>query len=107
MELREQRGLDSGAGFVVWPEPIAKGLDHVIGSDAKVRVTLATFGGPFYAVAALDHLEDVLQHADHGTVRAVFAFGKPAQAVEVAEQFVSTVNEMYYHTVSEYADETA
>ena len=34
MELREQRGLDAGAGLVVRPKPIAKRLDHVVGGDA-------------------------------------------------------------------------
>ena len=38
MELREQRGLDAGAGLVVRPKPIAKRLDHVVGGDAEVRV---------------------------------------------------------------------
>jgi hypothetical protein len=52
MELREQRGLDAGAGLVVRPKPIAKRLDHVIGGDAEV------------GVAVLDHLENGLQHAD-------------------------------------------
>src|SRR5438046_3215684 len=41
MELREQRGLDAGAGLVVRPKPIAKRLDHVIGRDAEVRVNEA------------------------------------------------------------------
>ena len=40
MELREKRGLDAGAGLVVRPKPIAKRLDHVVGGDAEVRVTL-------------------------------------------------------------------
>ena len=45
MELREQRALDAGAGLVAGPEPIAKRLDDMIGSDTEVRVT------------PLDHLE--------------------------------------------------
>ena len=81
MELREQRGLDAGAGLVVRPKPIAKRLDHVVGGDAEV------------GVAVLDHLEHGLQHADDGAVRAVFAFGEPAQAVEVTEEFVSAVEQ--------------
>src|SRR5207245_7212828 len=53
----------------------------------------------FYAVAVLvlDHLENGLQHADDGAVRAVLAFGKPAQAVEVAKELVGTVSEMDDH----------
>ena len=85
MELREQRGLDAGAGLVVRPKPIAKRLDHVVGGDAEVRV------------AALDHLEHGLQHTDDSAVRTVLAFGKPAQAVEVTEELVGTVDEMTQH----------
>ena len=40
MELREQRALDTGAGLVVRPKPIPKRLDHVIGGDAEIRITL-------------------------------------------------------------------
>ncbi len=40
MELREQRGLDAGAGLVVRPKPIAKRLDHVVGGDAEIRVAV-------------------------------------------------------------------
>jgi hypothetical protein len=57
----------------------------VIGGDAEVRAT------------AFDHLEHGLQHADNRAVRAVFAFGKPVQAVEVTEEFVSAVDEMHVH----------
>ena len=57
----------------------------MVGGDAEVRV------------AVFDHLEDGLQHADDGAVRAVLAFGKPAQAVEVTEEFVSAVDEMHDH----------
>ncbi len=42
MELREQRGLDAGAGLVVCPKPIAKRLDHVVGGDAEVPGALTT-----------------------------------------------------------------
>src|SRR6266403_3472583 len=38
MELREKRGLDAGAALVVRPKPIAKRLDHVIGSHSDVGV---------------------------------------------------------------------
>ncbi len=61
MELREQRGLDAGAGLVVRPKPIAKRLDHVIGGDAKIRV------------AVLQHLKNGLQHTDDRAVRPVDA----------------------------------
>ena len=42
-------------------------------------------------------LEHGLQHADDRAVRAVFAFGKPAQAVEVTEELVSAVDEVNDH----------
>ena len=84
MELREQRGLDAGAGLVVRPKPIAKRLDHVVGGDAEVRV----------AVFVFNYLENGLQHADDRAVRTVLAFGEPAQAVEVTEEFVGSVDEM-------------
>jgi len=35
--------------------------------------------------------------ADDCAVRAVFAFGKPAQTVEVTEEFVGAVDEMNDH----------
>ena len=85
MELREQRGLDAGAGLVVRPKPIAKRLDHVIGGNAEVRGTVLVF----------NYLENGLQHADDRAIRAVLAFGEPAQAVEVTEELVSTVDEMH------------
>ena len=68
MELREQRGLDAGAGLVVRPKPIAKRLDHVIGGDAEIR-----------GRRSRQHLENGLQHADDRAVGAVLAFGEPAQ----------------------------
>jgi hypothetical protein len=42
-------------------------------------------------------LENGLQHADDRTVGAVHAFGEPAQAVEVSEEFVSAVDEVDGH----------
>src|SRR6476469_5289885 len=85
MELRAQCALDASAGLVARPKPIAKRLDHVVGGDAEVPL------------AALDHLEDGLQHADHGAVRAIHAFVEPAQAVEVTKDLVGTVNEVDDH----------
>jgi hypothetical protein len=83
--LREQRGLDAGAGLVVRPKPIAKRLDHVVGGDAEVRV------------AVLDHLEHGLQHADDGAVGAVHAFVESAQSVEMTEELVGPVNQVDDH----------
>ena len=44
--------------------------------------------------ALLEHLQDRLQHADHGAVRRILALREPAQAVEVAEQLVGAVDEV-------------
>ena len=57
----------------------------MVGRDAKVRI------------AALNHVEHALQHADDGTVRAVRAFIEPAQSVEVTEELVCTINEVDDH----------
>ncbi len=85
MELREQRSLDAGASLVVRPEQIAKRFDHVVGGDTEVRV------------AALDHVEHVVQNTDDGAVRAVHAFVEPAQPVKVTEELVGTVDEVNDH----------
>ena len=85
MKLCQQCGLDAGAGLVIRPKPIAKRLDHVIGGDAEVRI------------AAFDHLEHALQHADDGAVGTVHAFVEPAQAVEVTEELVGAVDEVNDH----------
>ena len=45
----------------------------------------------------VDHIEHGLQNADDRAVRAVFAFGKPAQTVEVTEEFVNAVDEVNDH----------
>ncbi len=108
MELREQRGLDAGAGLVVRPKPIAKRLDHVIGGDAEVRVAVLDHsiakrlnhvvgGDAKVNGVALQHLENRLQYANDRAVRTIFAFGKPAQPVKVAKQFVGTVNKIDDH----------
>ena len=85
MELREQRGLDAGTGLVVRRKPVAKRLDHVIGRDTDVNGV------------ALQHLKNGLQYANDRAVRTIFAFGKPAQPVKVAKQFVGTVNKIDDH----------
>ena len=36
-ELRQERRIDSGAGLVAAPQPVAERLDDVIGRDADVR----------------------------------------------------------------------
>jgi hypothetical protein len=44
-----------------------------------------------------EHLEHGLKHADDSAVMAIRAFGKPAQTVEVTEEFVSTVDKVHDH----------
>ena len=46
-------------------------------------------------------MEHGLQHADDRAVRAVLAFGEPAQPVEVTEEFVGAVDEVRNHFVVE------
>ncbi len=82
MELREKRGLDAVASLVVRPKPIAKRLDHVIGGDAEIGV----------AVFVFNYFENALEHADDRAVWAVLALSEAAQAVEVTEEFVSSVD---------------
>ena len=58
---------------------------------------------PRYVCAVLvQHLENGLQHTDDRAVRAVFAFGEPAQSVEVTEEFVSAVDKMDDHLSQGY-----
>jgi hypothetical protein len=42
-------------------------------------------------------LENSLQHANDGALRAVLAFGEPAQSVEVTEELVGPVNQVDDH----------
>ena len=48
-------------------------------------------------VAAFDHLEHALQHADDGAVWTIDAFVEAALTVEVAEELVSSVDEVNDH----------
>jgi hypothetical protein len=45
----------------------------------------------------VDYLEHALQHADDRAIRAVLAFGEPAQPVEVTEELVGSVDEVDDH----------
>ena len=45
----------------------------------------------------VDHLKHRLQYPDDRAVRSVHAFVEPAQSVEVAEEFVGTVDEVNDH----------
>jgi hypothetical protein len=58
-------------------------------------------GEVFYAVAVLDHLENGLKNADDRAISAVLAFVEPAQAVEMTEELVGTVDEVNDHFVVE------
>ncbi len=84
MELREQRRLDAGAGLVARPQPVAKGLDDVVGGHADVRGAL------------LDHLQHRLQHPHDRAVGAI-RLGEATQAVEVPEELVRAVDEVDDH----------
>src|SRR5687768_7931717 len=85
MKLRKQCGLDAVTGFVAGPELVAKRFDHVIGGDADV--------GP----ALLDQLEHRVQDAVDRAEWTVLALVEAAQAVEVAEQLVSAIDEVNDH----------
>src|SRR3989449_551465 len=84
-ELRAQGGLDAVPGLVAGPEPVAEGLDDVIGRHSDV-------GG-----ALLDHLQDRVQHADDGAEALILVLGEATPAVELAEQLVGAVQEMNDH----------
>src|SRR5207247_7481615 len=85
MELSEKRRLDALARLVIRPDTIAKRLDDVIGRDPDVSRSL------------LDHLQQSLQHADHGAERPVLSFVEATQAVEVPEELVGAVYEVDDH----------
>src|SRR5687768_9764511 len=85
MELREQCWLDAVACLVTRPDTVAKRLDDVIGGNADVSCSL------------LDHLQQRLQHADHGAERPVLTLGKATQPVEVTEQLVRAVDKVHDH----------
>ena len=82
VELREECGLDAVPCLVAGPEPVAEGLDDVIGGDADV------------SGSGLDHLQHSMQHTDHGAEGPIRAFSEAAKAVEVAEKLVRAVYEM-------------
>jgi hypothetical protein len=73
VELSEECRLDALAGLVAGPDAVSKRLDDVIGRDTDVSRLL------------LEHLQQGLQHADHGTERPVLALVKTTQPVEVPE----------------------
>jgi hypothetical protein len=52
--------------------------------------------------ALLDHLQHGVEHAHHGAEWPVLSFGEATQAVEVAEEFVRTVDEMNNHGEPRY-----
>ena len=45
----------------------------------------------------LDHLQDRMQHADHGAERRILALSEVTPAVELAEQLVRAVYQMNDH----------
>src|SRR5205085_12585705 len=87
MKLREQRRLHVRARLIARPEIVAERFDDVIGGDAEVRRAL------------LDHLQHGVQHPGHRAERRVL-LPEPAQAVEMAEELVGPVDEMYDHVLN-------
>jgi hypothetical protein len=85
VKLRQECGLDAIPGLVAGPETIAEGLDDVIG------------GHPDVSSPGLDRLQHGMEYADHGAVGPVLALIEAAKAVEMAEQLVGAVQEMYDH----------
>ena len=86
-ELRQQVGIDAGAGLVSGPEAVAERLDDVIGGNADV------------GRAAIDHAE---HRADHATRRAHFPallVTRGGHGVEVAEQLVGAVDEVDFQSL--------
>src|SRR5262245_52260706 len=85
MELREQCGLDAVPCLIAGPHPVAKGLDDVIGRHTDM------------SCSGLDHLQHSMHYTDYSAERPILAFGKTAQAVKMAEQFVRAIYEMNDH----------
>jgi hypothetical protein len=79
-ELCQQVGLDAFAGFVVWPQSIAKRFDNVIGRDGDVRG------------AALHHAQNREENtSDRGDLPSIGIAGG-RQRVVVPEQLVCAVD---------------
>jgi hypothetical protein len=84
MKLRPQCAINAGTRLVAGPKLVAKGLDDVIGGDTNVRG------------AVFDHLHERAEDAGD-RAKGWIGFVKTAEPVEVAEQFVSAVNEVNNH----------
>jgi hypothetical protein len=85
VELREQRPLDALRRLVARPEAVSERLDDVIGRHADVRGSL------------LDHLQHGTEHAGRGGKGPLLDPGDAAKTVEVPEQLVRAVHEVYEH----------
>jgi hypothetical protein len=85
MELRHERRIDPVAGLVSTPELVTKRLDDMIGRNTQVRGAL------------LDHLQDGAEHTGDRGVGLVLPLVESAQAIEMAEELVSAVDEMNDH----------
>ena len=92
MKLREQSSFDPCSGFVTWPQFIAKRLDDVIGRHADMRSSV------------LKHLDDHGEDARDGAERRI-SFVKATETVELAKQFIGSVDEMDDHAKELAADE--
>jgi hypothetical protein len=81
-KLREQIGLDACARLVSGPQVVAERFDHVIRCYGNV------------ARAGVDHAEDGRHHASHRPDLAPLAVAGGRERVEVAKQFVGTVDKV-------------
>ena len=88
LELGQEIGLDPFAGLVAWPQPIAEGLDDVIGRDGDVRG------------AAANHAQDRREHAAHRGDFATVPIPRGRQGVVVPEQLVCAVDQMDVQSVT-------
>ena len=85
MKLRPEGRLDSVTGLVPRPERIAERLNDVIGGYANVR-------RPGFV-----HLQHSIQDADNRPVLRIVPCAPSTQAIEVAVQLVSPIDEVYDH----------
>src|SRR5207245_8107641 len=81
-ELCQQVGFDAFAGFVTWPQFVAKRFDNVIGRNSDVRGTV------------LDHAQHRREDASDRGYLPPIRIPCGRQCVIVPEQFVCAVDQM-------------
>jgi hypothetical protein len=85
VKLRPQRRIDAGGRLVAGPQSVSKRLDDVVGCNTQIRLS------------ALDQFQDRLEHADDRAQGPVLPLGEAAQAIEVPEQLVGSVDDVNDH----------